>query len=381
MQSLISSIEKHNLYQHVEILIVDNSSDDDTQGCIEELLILKRHINIKYRRNERNIGVIANIMKIVAEASAEFLMICGDDDMIQPKSLPLLMAVLHANPDIQTFLFRAAGAPLYAYEEEVVSFDIARDKFFYQIGNLGLFVNRTDAMQEALKKHELTIRSTCWPQTEMLFHTMANANKERCLYVSNIALCSYPNHKSNTVYTGYYIFETTFYALYRVAMHIENTIGEPFVRSAMANTHFFSSASRASMIREIYLHVTYRDDEAEIRELYLAIQKSIQEITQPDIVAVPILLRDIIEKPRLRRRLATAWEGLRKSRHRHWESAKHGLKALIYWLRDAPSPMGIWRYLQNEKMTENAFLQDKAKKLELKKSRYTSKDYDQILNT
>lgn len=66
----------------VRIIISDNCSDDNTS--IRTLDFVKRNseIQIKYFRNDKNIGLKNNILKTLSYANAKYIMFIGDDDFL-----------------------------------------------------------------------------------------------------------------------------------------------------------------------------------------------------------------------------------------------------------------------------------------------------------
>ena len=78
-------------YQNIEIIIVDNASNDNTWSVIEGYA--KQDCRIKAFRNETNLGPVRNWLRCVEEASGEYGKILWSDDLIAPefieKTLPL----------------------------------------------------------------------------------------------------------------------------------------------------------------------------------------------------------------------------------------------------------------------------------------------------
>lgn len=65
----------------IRIIISDNCSPDETQKVVEEMLD-QVEFPIKYVRNNENIGLEKNVVKVLSLASAEYVMFLGDDDYI-----------------------------------------------------------------------------------------------------------------------------------------------------------------------------------------------------------------------------------------------------------------------------------------------------------
>src|SRR4051812_48179920 len=75
-----------------EILLVDDASTDDSVAVIERFA--ERHPVIRFHRNERNLGVVANIRRMLEMATGDYVVGCACDDRVLPgffeKSLTLL---------------------------------------------------------------------------------------------------------------------------------------------------------------------------------------------------------------------------------------------------------------------------------------------------
>lgn len=63
-----------------EIIVSDNSEDDSTKRIIEHLKI--KNSNIKYFKNEKNIGQSKNIIRAINLASSDLVYITSDEDLI-----------------------------------------------------------------------------------------------------------------------------------------------------------------------------------------------------------------------------------------------------------------------------------------------------------
>ena len=81
-------------YQNIEVVVVDNSSEDSTWEVVQEYS--RRDSRVVAKRNSENIGPVANWLKCIKYASGEFCKILWSDDLISPdflsKSVPLMEA-------------------------------------------------------------------------------------------------------------------------------------------------------------------------------------------------------------------------------------------------------------------------------------------------
>ena len=87
----------------IEILIIDNSSSDNSQG-LPEYIDKNSHLeslSIRYLRNECNIGADENFLKCIQEAKGEFVWLVGDDELLEEEAVTTILEVLHTmNPNM-----------------------------------------------------------------------------------------------------------------------------------------------------------------------------------------------------------------------------------------------------------------------------------------
>ncbi len=84
-----------DLINNVEILISDNCSIDDTQSLVAEYQ--KRYANIKYFKNEKNVGFDLNVVNSIEKATGKYCMYLGDDDAIAIGGIRYLVDFLRKN--------------------------------------------------------------------------------------------------------------------------------------------------------------------------------------------------------------------------------------------------------------------------------------------
>ncbi len=67
-------------YENIEIVVVDDNSQDETQAVIEEFLGKKKDYRIRYFRNEYNLGILRNYRKSLYECTSGDWVINLDGD-------------------------------------------------------------------------------------------------------------------------------------------------------------------------------------------------------------------------------------------------------------------------------------------------------------
>jgi glycosyltransferase involved in cell wall biosynthesis len=84
-QALKSALDQ--TYPNIEIIICDNSDDDQICKIVEKYKLLPRRTKIKYVRNENNIGPIANQHKCFDLSKGEYINYLMDDDLFHPAKI------------------------------------------------------------------------------------------------------------------------------------------------------------------------------------------------------------------------------------------------------------------------------------------------------
>jgi len=103
------TVEVAGLDGRVEVVISDNASTDDTRSLVQGFL---KKAPIRYVCNERNIGVAANVCRVVEAATGDYCWIMGDDDLLAPGAVAEVLKLLTAHPDLPAIV---TG---YAYVDE-----------------------------------------------------------------------------------------------------------------------------------------------------------------------------------------------------------------------------------------------------------------------
>ena len=98
LQSIISMNKPTGL--NYEVCISDNGSNDNTKKIV---LKAKKKIKINYSRNEINLGIPRNFIKVVSMAVGEFVWLIGDDDLLLPHTLDTLKILFEKNKRVDFF--------------------------------------------------------------------------------------------------------------------------------------------------------------------------------------------------------------------------------------------------------------------------------------
>lgn len=106
-----------------EVWVSDNGSPDETRTVVEEARGLGP---LNYSRNQSNLGVIRNVLRVTRELPrGEFVWLLGDDDVLRPGALGRVIDSIEANRDLQAFYvnFRGADYPRDWPDEAVGGYD------------------------------------------------------------------------------------------------------------------------------------------------------------------------------------------------------------------------------------------------------------------
>ena len=76
----------------VELMISDNATSDETPAVVDEFV--KQGLQLRYIRNQTNIGPDANFLQCFEKARGKYVWILGDDDLVLPGAIALVLSSL-----------------------------------------------------------------------------------------------------------------------------------------------------------------------------------------------------------------------------------------------------------------------------------------------
>jgi glycosyltransferase involved in cell wall biosynthesis len=108
----VVQFKDNGVFNQVEVVISDNASTDNTTAIVKEFQ--NKFANIKYFRNETNLGFDRNILNIIEKSEGEYCLTIGDDDGFFPGSFSYILNKI-----------KTMGAPYYiinswGYDHELV---------------------------------------------------------------------------------------------------------------------------------------------------------------------------------------------------------------------------------------------------------------------
>src|SRR3989344_7929992 len=181
LDSIVSQFGDPEVYQSVEIVVSDNASPDNTREVVEEYR--QKFSNIKYFRNDKNIGFDLNVINVVEKANGEYCWYMGDDDVIGNQSLRLIIDFLKKY-DIAAFTFKSA--PLEEIDRFVKNKILegatirvnSPDEFLlrgYCPGIFSVLGFQRDLWLEALDKNDITVG---WLYHEVILKMIPRAKSQ-----------------------------------------------------------------------------------------------------------------------------------------------------------------------------------------------------------
>lgn len=84
-------------YTNLELIIVDNNSDDNTDEVVSKY---KSDVRVKYYKNRYNIGMVGNWNKCLSFAKGKYIKYLMADDRFDPDLLHEFVAVMETNPSV-----------------------------------------------------------------------------------------------------------------------------------------------------------------------------------------------------------------------------------------------------------------------------------------
>jgi hypothetical protein len=280
IQSVVTQADEHGIASLIEIVISDNASDDDTPTMVAAIRA-SSSVPIHYHRNDRNIGMVANVLQSYELSSGRFAMFIGDDDLVVPGALPKLLSVIRDYPDAVAYVYEnttITGSVDWNYTSVTpLSAVEAARRFFWYIGNAGLFALRTSAAKDSLARVRANATGSWWPQTELLFASVGSSGVREPMFAVPVPATSSPNHAGNVVYTSWYVWESMINSLYRSARSIEHTAGREISRAAVS--HVLAPTRVLRVLGTMLVHAAVLDTPVDIERLRTATSQTLRSAT------------------------------------------------------------------------------------------------------
>ena len=115
LESIVSNEIKNNL--DFQICISNNCSTDETESLVQSYI---GKLPIKYNKNEANLGVARNVLKVIEIAESDFVWLIGDDDLLMPNAIIEVINLIQNHPDVDYFYvnsFHLTTEYVYSYPQ------------------------------------------------------------------------------------------------------------------------------------------------------------------------------------------------------------------------------------------------------------------------
>lgn len=86
---------------NIEVVVSDNNSEDNTKEIVDKYM--KLYGNLKYFKNEKNIGADKNMLTVLKEGTGRFITVHGDDDYFAFQAIYKLVDKIYKNPECGVF--------------------------------------------------------------------------------------------------------------------------------------------------------------------------------------------------------------------------------------------------------------------------------------
>lgn len=120
---------------NIEIIITDNSSNEETQKKLEP--VLRHNCNVSYFKNNENIGFAKNLKKAISYSNGSYIWMLGDDDIPNPESIEKILNAIEVKKNGWIFFnFKKSGskASKNFYDKSVESTGSNLNSFIHNFG-------------------------------------------------------------------------------------------------------------------------------------------------------------------------------------------------------------------------------------------------------
>lgn len=230
LDQLIEQVRDFQLEPHIEILVSNNDSSDDTEAIV--LVLREQHSFIKYHRNPENIGAKSNVIRSMEMAESDFVMVLGDDDRIRYDCLKEILFLLNTLDQPGILIDKSNSKVAGNFDNQPLPLEDLIENFYWYIGNAGVFIVRTEYMRKLLAEVNYDGLNECWPQTQaMIFGSIkAPGNK---IYVYDLHIHARSIHEEVMIYNSFYLWRTCTLELVNSINGIRSLINAEIYQAAL----------------------------------------------------------------------------------------------------------------------------------------------------
>jgi glycosyltransferase involved in cell wall biosynthesis len=231
LTSLTTQINNCNLNNKIQLLVSNNSSDDNTEQVA--LFFASKFNFIAYRKNDSNIGAKSNVLLSMESATTPYVMFIGDDDRISISNLKIALEVIEKN-NVGILLDTCKSKTPRIFKDGILNHQVFFRDYFYYMGNAGLFITKTLYFKKYLKELTYDFFNECWPQTQCMTLGIEN-DSEAILIAFNIDIAQESLHDEVMVYNSYYLWRTVVYDLLISLNNIKSMVSRDIYEAARLN--------------------------------------------------------------------------------------------------------------------------------------------------
>lgn len=242
---------------HIEILISDNSSEDNTINVLSRYC--SSNSNMSFTRESTNIGAEANILSLLSKAKSPYCWIIGDDDIPVKGLLGNIVSLLSAETPSLIYLKSLWASDISSLHPEAVStlksrkisnYSFAKE-FHVWITFLSSWIFNIDQLYAGLSSREriTTGLGTNLPQLGWILPLLVSSHSKIFVIDNNCVLATSGN-------TGGYSIIRTFLINYPKLVS-SYTISTPRIRHALIGNSL--RAYVPALIMSVRLGGSFRD--------------------------------------------------------------------------------------------------------------------------
>ena len=183
--------------EEVELFVSDNCSDDNTAEVVKSYI--DKGLPITYSKNEENIGASRNFLRCMQRASGKYILLLGDDDVLNPGTLKFLLDILRGKDYglVHIHQFKDVQSDLVEYDN--------LDDFYKQVSYWFTFVSGSIFRKDIVSKvnPEPYINSRL---LQLPYFIMSATLSDRNLLVNKRLLTEGLDGRSNGGYNFYEVF-------------------------------------------------------------------------------------------------------------------------------------------------------------------------------
>lgn len=243
-------------YENLEVLVSDNASEDNTSQVISSFSDKR----LRYLRNEKNLGLERNVLKLLENASGDYLFFLTDDDLLNKNAVPETIRIITKYPDVGIIL-----SALNILDDKTNK--LLKDYTFY--GRDNLFKPGNEAMLAMFNASHIISRITIkreiidiegykrhldslYPQ----MYLIGSAMKKLPVYYTDKRLVTHRvNNKTYWEYEDDYKFRSLIQIINDIASE-ENGLKNKMIQQIILRTKFTMAHSRRISIKAYIKHIS-----------------------------------------------------------------------------------------------------------------------------